>query len=112
MPDLWLIRHGETAWSTSRRHTGRTDLELTPRGARQAALLPARLAKHSFMQVLTSPLRRARDTCRLAGLAQSAVLDEDLCEWDYGICEGRTKAEIRAELPGWDLWRDGAPGGE
>jgi broad specificity phosphatase PhoE len=112
MPDLWLIRHGETEWSISGRHTGRTDVPLTQRGERQAELLKARLAPCVFAAVFTSPLRRARDTCRIAGYASVAVPENDLMEWDYGSYEGRTTAEIRRERPGWILWRDGVPNGE
>jgi broad specificity phosphatase PhoE len=112
MPDLWLIRHGETAWTVSGRHTGRTDVALTPRGERQAELLKGRLAGRAFAAVLTSPLRRARDTCRIAGYAPVAVPEDNLLEWDYGSYEGRTTDEIRRERPGWTLWRDGVPNGE
>ncbi len=112
MPDLWLIRHGETEWTVSGRHTGRTDIALTPRGERQAELLQRRLAGRTFAAVLTSPLRRARDTCRIAGYGAVAVPDDDLVEWDYGDYEGRTTDDIRGERPGWTLWRDGVPNGE
>ena len=112
MPELWLIRHGETEWSASGRHTGRSDLPLTQRGEWQAELLKAPLAARTFAAVLTSPLRRARDTCRIAGYASVAVADENLMEWDYGDYEGRTFEEIRKERPGWRLWRDGVPKGE
>ena len=112
IPDVWLVRHGETAWSAAWRHTGRTDLELTPRGEEQARLLGRRLAKGAFTLVLTSPLRRARDTCRIAGWADGADADDDLCEWDYGGDEGRTTVEIREHRPGWDIWTDGPAGGE
>jgi probable phosphoglycerate mutase len=112
MPELWLIRHGETEWSASGRHTGRSDLPLTQRGEWQAELLKAPLAARTFAAVLTSPLRRARDTCRIAGYASVAVADENLMEWDYGDYEGRTFEEIRKERPGWRLWRDGVPNGE
>jgi probable phosphoglycerate mutase len=111
MPELWLIRHGETAWSRSGQHTGRTDLALTTEGERQAALLGQRLARRKFALVLTSPLRRARETCRLVGLG-SAQDDPDLMEWDYGAYEGRTAAEIRAEVPGWTIWDGEVRGGE
>jgi broad specificity phosphatase PhoE len=112
MPDLWLIRHGETEWSTSRRHTGRTDIPLTPEGERQALALRQRLHKHSFATVLTSPLRRAHETCTSAGYATRALVDEDLSEWNYGIFEGRTTADIRAEHPGWEIWSVDVTGGE
>jgi probable phosphoglycerate mutase len=112
MPDLWLLRHGETAWSILGRHTGRTDVELTPLGRQQAALLGRRLGARPFALVLTSPLIRAHETCRLAGYGEVALLEPDLQEWDYGAYEGRTTAEIRAERPGWTLWDRGVPGGE
>jgi broad specificity phosphatase PhoE len=112
MPDLWLIRHGETEWTVSGGHTGRTDVPLTPRGERQAELLRRRLAGHAFAAVLASPLGRARDTCRIAGYGAPAVADDDLVEWDYGGYEGRTTDDIRGERPGWTLWRDGVPNGE
>lgn len=109
---IWLIRHGETEWSAAGRHTGRNDLPLNPEGERQAKRLRERLAGHAFVRVLTSPLRRARDTCALAGCGASAEVEPDLGEWDYGQYEGRTYAEITAEQRDWSLWRDGAPGGE
>jgi broad specificity phosphatase PhoE len=107
-----LARHGETEWSRDRRHTGRTDIPLTENGRRQAAVLGDALAGRSFARVLSSPLSRALDTCREAGLGDRAELTGDLCEWDYGEYEGITTAEIRAGRPGWNLWRDGCPGGE
>jgi probable phosphoglycerate mutase len=112
MARLWLIRHGETAWTLSGQHTGRTDIALTPRGERQAQLLGRRLATRTFSLVLTSPLARARETCRLAGQLGAATIDEDLREWDYGDYEGRTGAEIRREVPGWTIWTGAVPGGE
>jgi probable phosphoglycerate mutase len=111
-PDLWLIRHGETEWSRAGRHTGRTDLPLTPAGVEQATALGARLAGHRFALVLSSPLRRALDTCRLAGLAGDVRLDADLLEWDYGAYEGRTRVDIQRDVPGWSIWANGVPGGE
>jgi probable phosphoglycerate mutase len=107
-----LIRHGETAWSLNGRHTGRSDIELTENGCRVAAQWQPILATRSFELVLTSPLKRARRTCELAGLAAHAGLDADLTEWDYGRYEGLTPAEIRAERPDWLIFRDGAPDGE
>ena len=107
-----LVRHGETAWTLSRQHTGRTDLPLTPRGERNAQRLGERLRGLSFAKVLTSPLQRASRTCELAGFGAAAEVDPDLLEWDYGRYEGRTGAEIRAERPDWLLFRDGCPGGE
>jgi probable phosphoglycerate mutase len=112
MSDLWLLRHGETAWTILGRHTGRTDLELTPLGRRQAMVLGRRLGARPFALVLTSPLLRAHETCRLAGHGEVALLEPDLQEWDYGAYEGRTTVEIRAERPGWTIWDGGVPGGE
>jgi probable phosphoglycerate mutase len=109
---MWLARHGETEWTLSRQHTGRTDLPLTARGERAARDdLAPRLAGVAFDLVLTSPLRRARDTARLAGFGD-ALTDERLMEVDYGDYDGLTTAEIRRDRPGWDLWTDGCPGGE
>jgi broad specificity phosphatase PhoE len=107
-----LVRHGETEWSSSGRHTSYTDVALTPRGRDEARPLAGRLAGIDFALVLTSPRRRARDTCELAGLAAHAEVTDDLAEWDYGTYEGRTTAEIRREVPGWTIFGDGAPGGE
>jgi broad specificity phosphatase PhoE len=111
-PRIVLVRHGETEWSADGRHTGTTDIPLTEAGRRNGERLRARLAGRSFALVLTSPLRRARDTCELAGLADAARLDDDLREFDYGKYEGRTTPDIRQERPGWSVWRDGSPGGE
>jgi probable phosphoglycerate mutase len=110
VPEVVLVRHGETAWSASGRHTGRTDVPLTDRGRAQARALGAALADRRFALVLTSPSSRALETCRLAGLAGS--VDEDLREWDYGEHEGRTTPEIRDDDPGWTVWRGPLPGGE
>jgi broad specificity phosphatase PhoE len=107
-----LVRHGETAWSVTGRHTGRTDIELTEHGEQQARGLAEILRKMEFTHVLTSPLQRARRTCELAGLGAAARVDPNLVEWDYGEYEGRTLAEIRAQRPGWRVYRDGCPGGE
>jgi probable phosphoglycerate mutase len=107
-----LVRHGETEWSRDGRHTGNTDVPLTAAGRRQAEQLGRRLARRPFTLVLTSPLARAADTCRLAGLGAGAEARADLTEWDYGRYEGRTTGEIRSEAPEWDMWRDGCPGGE
>jgi len=112
LPQIWLVRHGETAWSLSGQHTGRTDIPLTARGEQDAAALKPRLAGHSFAKVFTSPLIRARRTCELAGFGEVAVNDPDLFEWDYGQYEGRRTAEIRAERPDWKPFEDGSPGGE
>ena len=110
--EIVLARHGETEWSRDRRHTGRTDIPLTENGRRQAAVLRDAFAGRSFERVLSSPLSRALETCREAGLGDQAELTGDLCEWDYGEYEGITTAEIRERRPGWNLWRDGCPGGE
>jgi broad specificity phosphatase PhoE len=109
---VFLVRHGETEWSAAGRHTGRTDVPLTDRGRRQAERLGARLAKEEFALVLTSPLSRAQETCRLAGFGAVAEMTDDLLEWDYGAYEGRTTEDIRTERPGWTLWTGGVPGGE
>lgn len=109
---MWLIRHGETEWARLGRHTGHTDIPLTDTGRAQATALAARLAGRTFATVLSSPLSRALDTARLAGFDGRARLDPDLREWDYGADEGRTTAEIRAERPGWTIWRDGVRDGE
>jgi broad specificity phosphatase PhoE len=110
--EVVLVRHGQTEWAREERHTGRTDVPLTGEGRRQAEVVGRRLAGHRFTLVLTSPLSRAVDTCRLAGLGAAAEVRQDLVEWDYGDYEGLTTAAIRAEAPGWNLWRDGCPGGE
>ena len=106
------MRHGETEWSRSGRHTGRTDVPLTEAGARNAKLLAPRLERRGFAAVFTSPLSRASETCRLAGLGEGAQVREELLEWDYGEYEGITTQQIRDTRPGWLLWRDGCPGGE
>jgi probable phosphoglycerate mutase len=111
-PELWLIRHGETEWSASGQHTGRTDIPLTEAGIRQAQALGRYLAGRAFALVLTSPLSRAADTCGLAGYGDVAQPSDDLLEWDYGQAEGRTTAEMRRERPGWSVWNGGPPGGE
>lgn len=108
----YLARHGETAWTLTGQHTGRTDLPLTENGERQARALGERLRRPTFAKVLVSPLRRAMRTAELAGFGDRAELDPDLAEWDYGQYEGRRTAEIHAERPGWLLFRDGCPGGE
>jgi len=112
VPDIVLVRHGETEWTVSGQHTSVTDVELTDAGRRAAKALGQALAERSFEVVLTSPRRRARETCALAGLGERARVVEDLAEWDYGEYEGLTTLRIRAQRPGWSLWRDGAPGGE
>ena len=112
LPEIYLARHGETAWSLSGRHTGRTDIPLTERGESNARKLRRRLEGINFTEVLVSPLQRARRTCELAGFAEVAQLIPDLMEWDYGDYEGRLTSDIRRERPGWYLFRDGCPGGE
>jgi probable phosphoglycerate mutase len=112
LPIVFLARHGETAWSLTGQHTGRTDLPLTERGERNAHALGERLNGLKFAKVFTSPLLRARRTCELAGFGAVAEVDQDLVEWDYGEYEGRRTSEIRAERPGWQLFCDGCPGGE
>jgi probable phosphoglycerate mutase len=111
-PQLYLIRHGETEWSLSGAHTGRTDLPLTARGEERAQAIGRYLNGRPFALVLTSPLLRARETCRLAGYAAQAVVDENLREWDYGDFEGRSTPDIQKDCPGWNLWKDGVPNGE
>jgi broad specificity phosphatase PhoE len=110
--EVLLVRHGETEWSRGSRHTGRTDVPLTDAGRRQAEALRPFLAERDFARVLTSPLSRAADTCRLAGLGEVAEPRDELLEWDYGDYEGLTTPEIRERRPEWSLWRDGCPGGE
>jgi broad specificity phosphatase PhoE len=110
--EIWLVRHGQTEWSLSGAHTGRTDIPLTEEGRKQAASLRTLLAAHRFALVLSSPLQRSLDTCRLSGFGESVQIDSNLLEWDYGQYEGRTTADIHKERPDWVLWRDGVPGGE
>jgi probable phosphoglycerate mutase len=109
---VWLFRHGETAWSKSGQHTGRTDIPLFKAGEARARAVGRRLAGRPFALVLSSPLIRAVETCLLAGYEDGAVLDDDLMEWDYGDYEGRRTLDIQKERPGWVIWRDGVPGGE
>jgi probable phosphoglycerate mutase len=109
---LYFIRHGETAWSLSGQHTGRTDIPLTPHGEDEARRLKPWLSAIEFARVLSSPLQRARRTCELAGLGASAVIEPDLSEWDYGDYEGKYPADTLKERPDWNLYRDGSPGGE
>jgi len=110
--EIWLVRHGQTEWSLSGAHTGRTDIPLTEQGRKQAASLATLLAGHRFDLVLSSPLQRALDTCRLSGFGESVQIDPNLQEWDYGQYEGRTTADIHKQRRDWSLWRDGVPGGE
>ena len=109
---IFIVRHGETEWSLSGQHTSRTDLPLLEEGRRRAEALAEELAGCSFSLVLCSPMRRARQTCELAGFGDIAVIDDDLREWQYGNYEGLTTPEIRERDPDWNLWRDGCPGGE
>jgi broad specificity phosphatase PhoE len=109
---VYVVRHGETAWSLSGQHTGVTDIPLTERGRAVARRLQPILAKPSFALVLTSPLSRARETCELAGFGDRAVVERDLVEWNYGEYEGLTPKQIHAKRPGWVIFRDGCPGGE
>jgi|SRR5215210_2734461 len=110
--ELWLVRHGETEWSASGRHTGTTDLELSAAGRRLAGKLRQRLDGQEFARVLTSPLRRARATCELAGFGDRAEVIDDLVEWNYGQDEGLTTPQIREDRPGWTVWGDGPKDGE
>ena len=112
MTELWLVRHGETEWSLSGRHTGRTDIPLTEHGRERAVELGKFLAGTKFAAVRCSPMRRARETCAIAGYGDVAVVDPELMEWDYGVYEGRTSQEIQAEIPGWSVWKDAIVGGE
>jgi len=112
LPVLYLARHGETAWSLSGQHTGMTDLPLTEEGERHAAQLGQRLKGLRFAKIMTSPLQRAARTCELAGFGAVAEVETDLLEWNYGRYEGRTSADIHAEAPDWELFRDGCPDGE
>jgi len=111
-PQLYLIRHGETAWSITGQHTGFTDIALTAHGEEQARALAPCLRRIQFTQVLASPLLRARQTCELAGLGAEAELEPDLVEWNYGDYEGKRTVDIQEERPGWNVWRDGCPHGE
>lgn len=110
--NIFLVRHGETAWSKLGRHTGRTDIALVEDGRAGAKALAARLRPIEFAAVFVSPLVRARETCELAGFGEVAIVDERLVEWDYGNVEGRTTDEMQTEQPGWTIWKDGPVGGE
>ena len=112
LPLTYLARHGETAWTISRQHTGTTDLPLTAQGEAEALRLRERLEGLTFAAVLTSPLQRAVRTCELAGFGSMVKVEPDLIEWNYGAYEGRTSADIHRERPDWQLFRDGCPGGE
>lgn len=111
-PDIFLARHGETEWSVNGRHTGTSDIPLTENGRRHAVALGTRLAGREFAAVFTSPLQRAAETCRLAGLGERAVVRPELMEWNYGEYEGMTTPEIRKTVPGWTVWSHESPGGE
>jgi broad specificity phosphatase PhoE len=110
--ELWLVRHGETEWSLSGKHTSRTDLPLTAHGRQRAVELGEYLVGTTFAAVLRSPMLRARETCEIAGFGDVAVVDDGLREWDYGVYEGRTTKEIQAAIPGWSVWKDEIVGGE
>lgn len=110
--NLYLVRHGETAWSLSGQHTGSTDIALTEHGEDEARNLAAYFEGILFTHVLTSPRQRARRTCELLGLGKSSEINEDLAEWDYGAYEGQRTVDIRKDRPNWNLWKDGCPGGE
>jgi probable phosphoglycerate mutase len=109
---LYLIRHGETAWSITGQHTGFTDIALTPQGEDEARALAPHLRTIHFTKILTSPLLRARQTCELAGIRAPGEIDPDLAEWNYGDYEGKRTVDIHEERPGWNVWRDGCPHGE
>ena len=112
LPDLYVVRHGETEWSLSGQHTGLTDLPLTGSGEEQVRRLESRLTATSFVKVLSSPLQRAMRTCELAGYGSAVEADSDLVEWNYGDFEGKTRPEILARRPDWLIFRDGCPNGE
>ena len=112
LPDLYLVRHGETEWSLSGQHTGLTDLPLTGGGEEQARRLEPRLTATSFIKVLSSPLQRAMRTCELSGYGSAVEADPDLIEWNYGDYEGKTRPQILARRPDWLIFRDGCPNGE
>lgn len=110
--ELYLVRHGETAWSITGQHTGATDIGLTAHGEDEARALAPPLRTAHFTTILTSPLRRARQTCELAGCGAAVEIDPDLVEWNYGDYEGKRTVDIQGERPGWNVWRDGCPHGE
>ena len=112
LPQLYVMRHGETAWSLSGQHTGRTDVPLTEQGEQDARKLAEQLRTVRFHRVFTSPMQRARRTCELAGLGEGAQIEPDLTEWDYGDYEGQRPIDIRKERPDWNVFRDGCPGGK
>ena len=110
--ELWLVRHGETAWSASGQHTSRTDIPLTEHGRKRAEELRDYLKRTKFEAVFVSPMQRARETCAIAGFGDVAKVDDGLKEWDYGIYEGKTTKEIQAQIPGWSVWKNEIVGGE
>jgi len=110
--ELWLVRHGETEWSLSGKHTSRTDIPLTEHGKKRAVELRDYLKGTKFDAVFVSPMKRARETCAIAGFGDVAVVKDGLKEWDYGVYEGRTTREIQAEIPGWSVWKNEIVGGE
>ena len=110
--ELVIVRHADTDWTASGQHTGHTDIPLNETGRVIATRLGPRLAEWSFAEVWCSPLQRAEQTCELAGYGERRVIHDELVEWDYGRYEGITRPEIEEQAPGWDLWRDGCPGGE
>lgn len=109
---VYLVRHGETAWSLTGQHTGRVDIPLTPKGEDEVRKLSPRLQGLTLAAVLSSPLQRAKRTCELAGFGSRATFNRDLMEWNYGAYEGLKGTDIRVQRPGWNLFRDGCPGGE
>ena len=110
--ELWLVRHGETEWSLNGKHTSRTDIPLTERGRERAVELRDYLKGTKFDAVFVSPMKRARETCAIAGFGDVAVVTDGLKEWDYGVYEGKTTREIQAEIPGWSVWKNEIVGGE
>jgi probable phosphoglycerate mutase len=112
LPQLYLARHGDTEWTDSHRHTGRTDLPLNERGEEHARQIGEQLRRFSFSHVFTSPLQRASRTCELAGFGARAEVNRDLLEWDYGCFEGKRTSDVLKERPGWELYREGCPDGE
>jgi broad specificity phosphatase PhoE len=109
---LWLMRHGETEWSLSGAHTSRTDIPLTEQGRKRAEKLRDYLKATKFDAVFVSPMKRARETCEIAGFGDVAKVDDGLKEWDYGVYEGKTTKEIQAQIPGWSVWKNEIVGGE
>jgi broad specificity phosphatase PhoE len=110
--ELWLMRHGETEWSLSGAHTSRTDIPLTEQGRKRAEKLRGYLKGTKFDAVFVSPMKRARETCSIAGFGDVAQVDDGLKEWDYGVYEGKTTKEIQAKIPGWSVWKNEIVGGE